>query len=51
MLGFGRKKNQQPLQESPVEEIIVVDISVMDERFDRSAGRFCGHCGIFGYPQ
>jgi hypothetical protein len=46
MLGFGRKK--ESVVAAPAEEIIRVDISVMDERFDRSAGRFCDHCGISG---
>lgn len=48
MIGFGRKKSKQLIRESPLEEVIVVDISTMDERFDRSAGRFCEHCWIFG---
>lgn len=48
MMGFGRKPNVCKPSQPPVEEIIFVELSVMDERFDRSAGRFCAHCGIHG---
>lgn len=48
MMGFGRKSSNRKPAQPPLEEIISVDISVMDERFDRSAGRFCAHCGIHG---
>lgn len=48
MMGFGRKKKNRKERAVAPEEIIAVDISVMDESFDRSAGRFCGHCGIHG---
>lgn len=49
MWGFGRKRNNaQPTQQVQDEKIVSVELSVMDERFDRAAGRFCSHCGIHG---
>lgn len=47
MWGFKRKSNDTQ-REQIQEEIVSVEVSVMDERFDRSAGRFCSHCGIHG---
>lgn len=48
MMGFGRKKKNRKERAVAPEEIIAVDVSVMDECFDRAAGRFCDHCGISG---
>lgn len=43
-----KPETSKKIDENMNDYIVHIPVEVMDDVFERSAGRFCSHCGIYG---